>query len=92
MTSAEFILSDASVIAVRVGHAISHALSIAFVMFWDILWGLILGFLLSAIVEAIVSKGEIVRLLPDDRPKTTAKACALGAASYGWSVRRTRFT
>ena len=85
MTSAPFVVPHASIMIVRVGHALGHALVMAFVMFWDILWGLILGFLLSAIVEAIVSKGEIVRLLPDDRPNTIAKACALGAASSSCS-------
>ncbi|HJT69635.1 MAG TPA: permease [Terriglobales bacterium] len=81
------ILTDGArnILVVSVSHAIGRALLMAFTMFWDILWGLILGFLLSAIVEAIVSKGEIVRLLPDDRPKTIMKACGLGAASSSCS-------
>jgi uncharacterized membrane protein YraQ (UPF0718 family) len=57
----------------------------AFLMFWEILWALNLGFLLSAIVQAVVSKQEMVRLLPDDSPKTLAKACGLGAASSSCS-------
>jgi uncharacterized membrane protein YraQ (UPF0718 family) len=57
----------------------------AFQMFWEILWALNLGFLLSAIVQAVVSKQEMVRLLPDDSPKTLAKACGLGAASSSCS-------
>jgi uncharacterized membrane protein YraQ (UPF0718 family) len=57
----------------------------AFAMFWEILWGLILGFALSAVVQAVVSKSEMSRLLPDDSPRTTAKAAALGAASSSCS-------
>jgi len=57
----------------------------AFFMFWEILWALNLGFLLSAIVQAVVSKSEMSRLLPDDSPKTLAKACGLGAASSSCS-------
>src|SRR6266702_2120308 len=64
---------------------IGHALWMAFSMFWEILWALILGFLLSAIVQAVVSKREMVRWLPDDSPRTLAKACALGAASSSCS-------
>jgi len=62
-----------------------HALWMAFLMFWEILWALTLGFLLSAIVQAVVSKSEMSRLLPDDSPKTIAKACGLGAASSSCS-------
>jgi hypothetical protein len=65
--------------------AIGRALYMAFAMFWEILWPLILGFGLSAVVQAVVSKAEIVRLLPDDRPKTLWRACALGAASSSCS-------
>jgi uncharacterized membrane protein YraQ (UPF0718 family) len=64
---------------------LGHALWMAFLMFWEILWALNLGFLLSAIVQAVVSKREMVRLLPDDSPKTIAKACLLGAASSSCS-------
>lgn len=66
-------------------HAVGRALYMAFAMFWEILWPLILGFGLSAIVQAVVSKAEIVRLLPDDRPKTIWRACGLGAASSSCS-------
>jgi uncharacterized membrane protein YraQ (UPF0718 family) len=66
-------------------NALVHALVMAFVMFWDILWGLILGFALSAVVESVVSKSEMTRLLPDDSPRTIAKACGLGAASSSCS-------
>src|SRR5438477_5124643 len=65
--------------------SIEHALLMALGMFWEILWPLILGFLLSAIVQAVVSKAEMSRLLPDDSPKTVAKACGLGAASSSCS-------
>jgi len=57
----------------------------ALMMFWEILWALTVGFLLSAIVQAVVFKREMVRLLPDDSPKTIAKACGLGAASSSCS-------
>jgi uncharacterized membrane protein YraQ (UPF0718 family) len=62
-----------------------HALQLAFGMTWEILWALILGFALSAIVQSVVSKAEMRRLLPDDRPRTLAIACALGAASSSCS-------
>ena len=66
-------------------HAIPHALGMAFAMFWEILWALVLGFSLSAIVQAVVSKRQMVRLLPDDSPRTLAIACVLGAASSSCS-------
>src|SRR5215469_9916896 len=65
--------------------SIGGVLWMAFPMFWEILWALNLGFLLSAIVQAVVSKQEMVRLLPDDSPKTLAKARGLGAASSSCS-------
>lgn len=65
--------------------AIAHALMMSFTMAWEILWALILGFVLSAVVQAIVSKEEMSRLLPDDRPGTIVKACGLGAASSSCS-------
>src|ERR1700756_528820 len=64
---------------------ISRALTMAFMMAWEILWPLILGFGLSAIIQAIVSKEEMSRLLPNDRPRTIAVACGLGAASSSCS-------
>jgi hypothetical protein len=57
----------------------------SFTMAWEILWALILGFTLSAVVQAVVSKEEMSRLLPDDRPGTIIKACGLGAASSSCS-------
>src|SRR5689334_11663159 len=54
-------------------------------MFWEILWALILGFALSGVVQAVVSKREMRRLLPDDRPRTVAVATGLGAASSSCS-------
>src|SRR2546428_6112508 len=54
-------------------------------MTWEITWALILGFGLSAVVQAVVSKSQMSRLLPDDRPRTLAIACGLGAASSSCS-------
>jgi uncharacterized membrane protein YraQ (UPF0718 family) len=65
--------------------SILRALGMAFAMGWQILWPLILGFTLSAIVQAVVSHQQMSRLLPDDRPRTIAKALALGAASSSCS-------
>jgi uncharacterized protein len=65
--------------------AIAHALDFAASMSWEILWALILGFALSGVVQAVVSKSEMVRLLPDDSPRTLAIACGLGAASSSCS-------
>src|SRR5438105_7109570 len=64
---------------------LGHALWMAFAMFWEILWPLILGFGLSAVVQAVVSKSEMIRLLPNDSPKSLAIACGLGAASSSCS-------
>jgi uncharacterized membrane protein YraQ (UPF0718 family) len=65
--------------------AIAEALNLAASMTWEILWALILGFALSAAVQAVVSKSEMVRLLPDDSPRTLAVACGLGIASSSCS-------
>ena len=65
--------------------AIGHALGLSFGMFWQILWALVLGFGLSGAVEAVVSKEEMSRLLPDDRPRSLLVASALGAASSSCS-------
>jgi len=65
--------------------AIVRALSMAFAMGWEILWPLILGFTLSGIVQAVVSRSEMSRLLPDDRPRSIAIALGLGAASSSCS-------
>ena len=51
----------------------------------EILWALVLGFALSAVVQAVVSKESIVRVLPDDSPRSIAVACGLGAASSSCS-------
>src|SRR5262245_25299695 len=68
-----------------VGSEIRDALGLSFGMFWEILWALILGFALSGAVEAVVSKRSMIRLLPDDSPRTLAVACGLGAASSSCS-------
>jgi uncharacterized protein len=73
------------VVAVDIGREILDALSFAGGMTWEILWALILGFALSAVVQAVVSKEEMRRLLPDDSPRTVAKATGLGAASSSCS-------
>ena len=57
----------------------------SFGMGWEILWPLILGFALSGAIQAVVSKQQMSKLLPDDKPKTLAIAMALGAASSSCS-------
>jgi uncharacterized membrane protein YraQ (UPF0718 family) len=64
---------------------IGAALSMAFAMGWEILWALVLGFALSGLVQAVVTKGEMVRLLPDSRPRSILIASGLGAASSSCS-------
>jgi uncharacterized protein len=73
------------IVAVDIWAEIVDALSFSFGMLWAILWALILGFALSGVVQAVVTKKEMQRLLPDDRPRTLAKATALGAASSSCS-------
>jgi uncharacterized membrane protein YraQ (UPF0718 family) len=68
-----------------VGSALADALALSFGMFWQILWALILGFALSGAVEALVSKQTMTRLLPDDAPRSLARATLLGAASSSCS-------
>src|SRR6266511_217376 len=68
-----------------IGGDVLRALRLAFGMTWEITWALILGFTLSAIVQSVVSKRQMTRLLPDDRPRTLAVACGLGAASSSCS-------
>ncbi|MBV9593045.1 MAG: permease [Actinobacteria bacterium] len=72
-------------IPVRLWHAILHALAEAGTMTWQITWSLVLGFTLSAVVESLVKKSSIVRLLPDDGPRSLATATGLGAASSSCS-------
>lgn len=72
-------------LAVAVLSPLGDALSLAFGMFWEILWALILGFALSGAVQAVVSKREMRRLLPDDSPRSLARATLLGAASSSCS-------
>lgn len=73
------------VIFVALWHAILHALRAAGSMTWQVTWSLILGFTLSAVIQAVVRKSTIVRLLPDDRPRSMATATMLGAASSSCS-------
>ena len=65
--------------------AVGGVLWMSFAMFWEILWPLILGFTISGIIQAVVSKRQMVKLMGDDRPKTLAVACGLGAASSSCS-------
>src|SRR5262245_19060456 len=65
--------------------ALLRALGTAFAMAWEILWPLILGFALSGVVQEVVSKNEMTRLLPDDRPRSIVTALALSAASSSCS-------
>src|SRR5256885_16691121 len=64
---------------------LAHALDFAASMTWEILWALVLGFGLSAVVQAVVTKSEMVRLLPDDSPRSLTVACGLGVASSSCS-------
>ena len=64
---------------------VGHALNLAASMGWEILWALILGFVLSAVIQSVVSKHQMVRLLPDDSPRTLTIAAGLGAASSSCS-------
>ena len=73
------------IVGVDIWAEIVDALSFSFGMLWAILWALILGFALSGVVQAAVSKKEMQRLLPDDRPRTLVRATALGAASSSCS-------
>src|SRR6202035_2512131 len=65
--------------------ALGHALAVAGTMTWEITWSLILGFTLAAIIQALIRRETITRLLGDDRPRTLARAAALGAASSSCS-------
>ena len=70
---------------VSVLDAVGRALAMAGAMGWEILWALILGFFLSGLVQAVVRREEVVRLMPDDRPRSLAIATLLGAASSSCS-------
>ena len=64
---------------------LGQALSMGFAMFWEILWALALGFALSAVIQAVVSKGEMSKLLPNNRLSTLWRASWLGAVSSSCS-------
>jgi uncharacterized protein len=64
---------------------IGASLSMAFAMGWEILWALILGFALSGVVQSVVTKSAMVRLLPDNGPRSILIASGLGAASSSCS-------
>jgi uncharacterized membrane protein YraQ (UPF0718 family) len=78
-------LGTAAVLAVVGLDQGGRAGGLALAMTWEITWALVLGFLLSAVVQAVVSKGEMSRLLPNDRPRTIVLASLLGAASSSCS-------
>jgi len=63
----------------------SEAIYMIAAMGWQMLWGLVFGFFLSAIVDVLVSKAELQKLMPDDSPKSIAKASLIGAASSSCS-------
>src|SRR5262245_18430510 len=65
--------------------ALAHALDLAASMTWLILWALIRGFALAAAVQAVVPKHEMVRLLPDYRPRSLAIAVGVGMSSSSCS-------
>jgi uncharacterized membrane protein YraQ (UPF0718 family) len=62
-----------------------QARSMSFAMFWEILWALALGFGLSAVIQAVVSKGEMNKLLPNNRLSTLWRASWFGALSSSCS-------
>lgn len=66
-------------------HGLGSALGMAADMGWQVLWPLILGFAVSGAIQAVVGRGEMARLLPDDRAGSIARATALGAASSSCS-------
>jgi hypothetical protein len=71
--------------------ALINALGLALAMSSEIS-ALILGPALSATVQAVVSKREMIRLLPDDSPRSLAiAACGLGAASRPARTPRSRW-
>jgi uncharacterized membrane protein YraQ (UPF0718 family) len=78
-------VAEAAAIFASLAGALSDALSFAFGMVWEILWALILGFAISGVVQAVVAKGELRRLMPDDSPRSLAKATGLGIASSSCS-------
>ena len=70
-------------------HALGQALYMAAAMGWQMLWALMLGFMISGAIQAGVSHKEMARLLPDDGPRSLAKAALLGAASSSCSYAAT---
>jgi uncharacterized membrane protein YraQ (UPF0718 family) len=70
---------------VNIVHAILEALRAAGEMGWIILWPLVLGFALSGAIQAAARPEEISRLLPDDSPRSLARASLLGIVSSSCS-------
>jgi uncharacterized membrane protein YraQ (UPF0718 family) len=70
---------------VNVVYAVLDALRAAGQMGWIILWPLVLGFALSGAIQAVARPEEISRLLPDDSPRSLARASLLGVVSSSCS-------
>ena len=68
---------------------IGRSLREGFFMFWETLWPLILGFALSGAVQAFVSRDQMERVMGDHRPRTVARASAIGMASSSCSYAAT---
>src|SRR5450631_4082929 len=68
---------------------VGSSLREGFFMFWETLWPLILGFALSGAVQAFVSRDQMERVMGDHRPRTVARASAIGMASSSCSYAAT---
>ncbi len=68
---------------------VGRSLREGFFMFWETLWPLILGFALSGAVQAFVSRDQMERVMGDHRPRTVARASAIGMASSSCSYAAT---
>jgi uncharacterized protein len=62
-----------------------HGIRDSLLMAWEVWWALVLGFLISAIVQAWIPRARIEGLLSGSRPRQTAWATGLGAASSSCS-------
>jgi uncharacterized membrane protein YraQ (UPF0718 family) len=68
---------------------VGRSLREGFFMFWETLWPLILGFALSGAVQAFVSRDQMERVMGNHRPRTVARASAIGMASSSCSYAAT---
>jgi uncharacterized membrane protein YraQ (UPF0718 family)/YHS domain-containing protein len=69
--------------------SVGDGLAQGFFMFWETLWALVLGFALSGAVQAFVSRDQMERVMGDHRPRTVARASAIGMASSSCSYAAT---